>query len=230
MTIPRPPRYWSASILVLLLLLFSASAQPPPHTPTILVMGDSLSAGFGMAARQGWAALLGEQVRDEFPDWQVVNASISGETSAGGAARIHAAIARHRPSVVVIELGGNDGLRGLPLAALHANLAQMVEAAQAARAHVLLLGMRMPPNLGADYTAGFARTYQQLADDYHTALVPFLLEPIAHEHSAFQDDTIHPTAAAQPRLLDHVWPTLRPLINCAPEMPTPQCGHASPSH
>jgi len=210
-----------SACLLLILGAFSALAQPPENT--IVVIGDSLSAGYGMAADQGWVALLGRRVHGEFPGWQVVNASISGETSAGGAARVGAVIARHHPSVVVIELGANDGLRGLPLEALRSNLAQMVEAVHEAGAHVLLLGMRMPPNLGADYTAGFARIYQELADEYSTALLPFLLEPVAHERDAFQGDNIHPTAAVQARLLDHVWPLLQPLIGCVPGTPTAQC-------
>jgi len=194
---------------------------------TILVMGDSLSAGYGMAAHQGWVALLGGRVAAGFPGWQVVNASISGETSAGGAARATATIARYRPSVVVIELGANDGLRGLPLADLRSNLAQMVEMAQEAKAHVLLIGMQMPPNLGAEYTAGFAHIYQDLANRYNVALLPFLLEPIAHDRTAFQDDNIHPAATAQIHLSNHVWPALRPLIGCTPDTPSVQCGSTS---
>jgi len=160
-------RHWLASIVIVLSLLASAAAQSSPRTPTILVMGDSLSAGFGMAAQQGWVSLLNERVQREFPGWTVANASISGETSAGGAARIAREIARHQPSIVVIELGGNDGLRGLPVEGEHGmqrNLARMIEAAQRNQAHVLLLGMQMPPNLGADYTRQFARTYPELAE------------------------------------------------------------------
>jgi len=219
--------------LLLVFGAFAAWAQPQQAgtglvpEKTIVVIGDSLSAGYGMAADQGWVALLGERVSEGFPGWRVVNASISGETSAGGAARVGAVIARHRPSVLVVELGGNDGLRGLPLQALRSNLAQMVEAAHEAGAHVLLLGMRMPPNLGGDYTAGFTHIYQELADRYGTALLPFLLEPIAHERDAFQGDNIHPTAAVQVRLLDHVWPRLWPLIGCAPGTPTVQCESTS---
>jgi len=226
MTALSPIRHWLASALIVLSLLSSAAAHSPQRTQTILVMGDSLSAGFGMAARQGWVSLLNERIQREFPNWKVANASISGETTAGGAARIAREIARHQPSVVVIELGGNDGLRGLPLEGTHGmrgNLSAMIEAAQRHHAHVLLLGMQMPPNLGADYTRRFARTYPELAEHYQTALLPFLLEPIAHERSAFQNDHIHPTAAAQPRLLDHVWPALRPLIGCDAGTPSREC-------
>jgi len=225
MTILRPFRHWLTSALLLLFLLSPALAEPP-RTQTILVMGDSLSAGFGMAAQQGWVSLLDERIQREFPGWKVANASISGETTAGGASRIAREIKRHQPAIVIIELGGNDGLRGLPIAGTHGmrgNLATMIEAAQRSHAHVLLLGMQMPPNLGADYTREFARTYPDLAERHQTALLPFLLEPIAHERSAFQNDHIHPTAAAQPRLLEHVWPALRPLIGCDINTPASEC-------
>jgi len=220
-----PVRRWLVVSLLLTWLFAPAWAQQ--RSPVILVMGDSLSAGYGMAAQQGWVSLLDERVQREFPGWKLANASISGETSAGGAARIGREIARHQPSVVVIELGGNDGLRGLPLDGTNGmrhNLAAMIEASQRAGAHVLLLGMQMPPNLGADYVRQFARTYPDLAERYQTALLPFMLEPIVHERAAFQHDHIHPTAAAQPRLLDHIWPVLRPLIGCAAQTPASECG------
>jgi len=225
MSVPPSIRHCFASALILLSLLTPALAEPP-RAHTILVLGDSLSAGYGMAAQQGWVSLLDERIQREFPGWTLANASISGDTSAGGAARIAREITRHQPAIVMIELGGNDGLRGLPIEGPHgmrANLASMIETAQRAHAHVLLLGMQMPPNLGADYTRQFARVYPDLAEHYQTALVPFLLEPIARERDAFQPDNIHPTAAAQPRLLEHVWPTLRPLIGCAINTPSREC-------
>jgi len=221
--LPPFARYWCAFGLLLALLFVPVWAQ---RTQSILVIGDSLSAGYGMSTEQGWVALLDERVRREFPGWKIINVSIGGETSAGGAARIAREIERHQPSVVVIELGGNDGLRGLPLDGEHGmrrNLAVMIEHAQRANAHVLLLGMQMPPNLGADYVRQFARTWPELAERYQTAMLPFLLEPIAHEREAFQGDQIHPTAAAQPRLADHVWPALRPLIGCAVKTSTREC-------
>ncbi len=208
--------------LGLWLLLAIACAQPAPALQataaaadaprTVLVLGDSLSAAYGLAPAQGWVALTSERVAQRKPGWRVVNASISGETSAGGAARITDALKRHRPHVVVIELGANDGLRGLPLLQTRINLARMIGAAHGAGAQVLLLGMRMPPNYGPDYTQGFERNYSALAKRYDTALLPFLLQPIALDRDAFQADAMHPVAAAQPKLRDHVWSALEPLL------------------
>lgn len=197
-----------------------ARAQPAAAAPaptgkaarTVLVMGDSLSAGYGLAASQGWVSLTAQRVAQTRPGWRVVNASISGETTAGGAARIAGELARHKPAVVVIELGANDGLRGLPLTQSRANLERMIAAAQAAKARVLLIGMRMPPNLGREYTQGFERNYAELARSHGAALLPFLLEPIALDRQAFQDDNLHPVASAQPKLRDHVWTKLGPLL------------------
>lgn len=192
-----------------------AAAAPAPATKaarSVLVMGDSLSAGYGLAASQGWVALTAQRVAQTRPGWRVVNASISGETTAGGAARIAGELARHKPAVVVIELGANDGLRGLPLAQSRANLERMIAAAKAAKAQVLLIGMRMPPNLGREYTQGFERNYAELAQRHGAALLPFLLEPIALDRQAFQDDNLHPVASAQPKLRDHVWTKLGPLL------------------
>ncbi len=200
------------------LVLAIASAQSalrpiPAHAPrTVLVFGDSLSAAYGLAPSQGWVALLAERIARRKPGWRVVNASISGETTDGGAARIADALRRHRPNVVVIELGANDGLRGLPLLQTRINLARMIGAAHGAGAEVLLLGMRLPPNYGPEYTRGFERNYSALAQRYDTSLLPFLLQPIALDRDAFQTDTLHPAAAAQPKLRDHVWPVLEPLL------------------
>lgn len=201
-------------VVVLLMALALAAALPVQSaTPrTVLVMGDSLSAAYNLAPEQGWVALLGKRLAAEHPGWTVANASISGETTAGGASRITAELARHSPAVVVIELGANDGLRGLDLAQTRANLERMVTAAQASGARVLLVGMRLPPNYGPQYTRGFERNFAELAEKHGAALLPFLLEPIATEREAFQADNLHPVAAAQPRLLDHVWPALEPLL------------------
>jgi acyl-CoA thioesterase-1 len=192
----------------------AAFAQPVASAParTLLVMGDSLSAAYGLSARQGWVALTAERVQKTRSGWRVVNASISGETTAGGAARIGGELKRNRPAVVVIELGANDGLRGLPLAQTRANLERMIRLSQASGAKVLLIGMRMPPNLGRDYTQGFERNFSELAKLHKTAFLPFLLEPIALDRANFQADNLHPVANAQPKLRDHVWKSLAPLL------------------
>jgi len=189
-----------------------AAASAAKAQRTVLFMGDSLSAGYGLAAPQGWVALTAQRIAQTKPGWRVVNASISGETTAGGAARIAGELQRNRPAVVAIELGANDGLRGLPLAQSRANLERMIHAAQAAKAQVLLIGMRMPPNLGREYTEGFERNYCELAQKYSTELLPFLLEPVAADRNNFQSDNLHPTAAAQPKLRDHVWAKLGPML------------------
>jgi acyl-CoA thioesterase-1 len=187
-----------------------AAAEPAGRV--LLVMGDSLSAGYNLAADQGWVSLLGQRLADRKPAWKVVNASISGETTAGGAARIDSELATHRPDVVVIELGANDGLRGLPMEQARANLSKMIEAAQAAGAKVLLVGMEMPPNYGPEYTEQFRGMFRELSATWRIPLLPFLLEPIAREREAFQADNLHPVAEVQPRILDHVWPALEPLL------------------
>ncbi|HEY4581361.1 MAG TPA: arylesterase [Lysobacter sp.] len=208
---------WLVGLLALLLALaLPAQAKGPARVPattnTVLVMGDSLSAGYGLQVRQGWVSLLAGRMKTTHPGWSVVNASVSGETSAGGLSRLPRELARVKPAVVVIELGANDGLRGLPVDRMRANLDRMVQLSQASGAKVVLVGMRMPPNLGRAYTEGFASAYATVAKNRRTALVPFLLEPVMLDRRAFQADNLHPTAAAQPRLLDHVWPTLRPLV------------------
>ena len=214
-------RVQPASVILLGALLFSATATAARQVPaaqadtpprTVLVVGDSLSAGYGLSATQGWVPLTALRLRVTHPDWQLVNASISGDTSAGGASRIAAALNRSRPAVVVIELGANDGLRGLSLAQTRENLGKIIRSAQAATAKVLLVGMRLPPNFGPEYTREFARNYVELSTRYHTALLPFLLEPIAADRNAFQPDAMHPNAAAQPKLRDHVWRALEPLL------------------
>ena len=207
-----------ALLMALALPSAFAAAPPAPAAPaapsrTVLVMGDSLSAAYGLAPEQGWVALAEQRLRAEKPGWKVANASVSGETTAGGASRIAGELARHSPAVVVIELGANDGLRGLPLAQTRANLERMIVAAKDAGARVLLLGMRMPPNFGPQYTQGFERNYTDLAKAHGVALLPFLLEPIATERDAFQSDNLHPVAEAQPRLRDHVLPALLPLLD-----------------
>ena len=198
--------------MVLLTTLALSGAAVAAPARTVLVLGDSLSAAYGLAASQGWVALTAQKMRTTHPNWRVVNASISGETTAGGAARIAAELKRSRPTVVVVELGANDGLRGLSLQQTRANLDQIVATSARSGARVLLVGMRMPPNFGPIYTQGFEKTYVDLSKKYKTALLPFLLAPIAAERKNFQADNMHPVAAAQPRLRDHVWPSLLPLL------------------
>jgi acyl-CoA thioesterase-1 len=194
-------------------------SAPAPPARTVLVLGDSLSAGYGLARGQGWVDLTSERLARERPAWKTVNASISGETSAGGAARVAAELARHRPAVVVIELGANDGLRGLPTAQMRANLERIVQRAQASGARVLLVGMQMPPNLGRRYTRDFEAVFSETAKKYRTGFLPFLLAPIAADRAAFQNDNLHPVATAQPKLRDHVWTQLRPLLSAPQPAP-----------
>ena len=176
------------------------------------MFGDSLSAAYGIAQSRGWVALLGERVKRERPDYSVANASISGETTAGGRARIDATLARFRPTVVIVELGGNDGLRGMPIGEVKTNLAAIVEHSQKAGARVLVVGMKLPPNYGEEYTRAFEKAFDDVAKRYRVALVPFMLEGFAEKPEYFQPDHIHPTAEAQPLILDRVWKGLAPLL------------------
>jgi acyl-CoA thioesterase-1 len=192
------------------MLLAAGAAQGAAKT--ILVLGDSLSAAYGIAAAKGWVALLGERLARERSDYRVVNASISGETSAGGRARIGAELAKTRPAIVILELGANDGLRGLPAAQMKENLAAIISASQQAGARVLLVGMKLPPNYGPDYTQRFESAFAELQRRYRTAWLPFLLEGFAERRALFQADDIHPTEEAQPAILDNVWRPLRPLL------------------
>jgi acyl-CoA thioesterase I len=178
----------------------------------ILVYGDSLSAAYGLSQDAGWATLLQARLRQKGMDYTVANASISGETTSGGAARIADALKAQKPTVVIVALGANDGLRGLPLAQMRANLANIVRASQKTKSRVLLVGMRLPPNYGETYTRRFAEVYADLAREYKTALAPFLLEGVAERRELFQSDNMHPTAAAQPVILDNVWKGLAPLL------------------
>lgn len=208
------PQAWRKAVergvMVLLLGLCALGASASERT--LLVMGDSLSAAYGLRTDQGWVALLEQRLIEQQRDWRVVNASISGETTAGGAARIDSEIAVHSPDLVVIELGANDGLRGLPLQHARANLERMIRASKSAGAEVLLIGMRMPPNYGPAYTNGFFDLFGELAREHEAAHLPFMLEPIAADRDAFLDDNLHPTAEAQPHLLEHVWVALAPLL------------------
>lgn len=179
---------------------------------TLLVLGDSLSAEYGLRRGSGWVELLSRRLSGRRPPWQVVNASISGETTAGGRTRLGELLAKHAPGLVVVELGGNDALRGLPLAGTEANLREMVRAAKGAGARVLLLGMRMPPNYGRAYGEQFEALYRRVAESEKVPLVPFFLEAFGEKEEYFQPDRIHPAQKAQPLMLDAVWPTLSKLL------------------
>ncbi len=197
-----------AFLFLLSLLVFAPSAFA---AKTILVMGDSLSAGYGIRPQQAWPSLMQERLRELRLDYSVTNLSISGETSAGGRSRFVAAIKEHQPAVVILALGANDGLRGLPLKQMENNLEAMIDTAKKAGARVLLAGMRLPPNYGP-YAEQFFQRFGEIAKAEKTAYLPFLLEPVATRPELFQADRLHPTAEAQPLLLDHVWPALRPLL------------------
>jgi acyl-CoA thioesterase-1 len=180
---------------------------------TILVLGDSLSAGYGVKVDQTWVALLQQRLaRQGYDGYRVVNASISGETTGGARGRLPRALELHKPSIVVLELGGNDGLRGLPIKQVRANFEYMIETSQAAKAKVVLVGMRMPPNYGPEYAESFHALYGELARKYNGPLVDFFLEGVALDDTLMQPDGIHPNAAAQPKLLDNLWPALSKVL------------------
>jgi acyl-CoA thioesterase I len=197
------------------ILLVVASAIGPAHAAaprTILVLGDSLSAAHNIPIEKGWVSLLQARYSNMVPGWSLVNASISGETSLSGRNRLPSLLAKYHPAVVVIELGANDGLRGLPLEPLKANLAAMAQASRAAGARVLLLGIELPVNYGPQYRDGLRAAYKGLADSQHLALLPFLLDGVATNPALMQDDGLHPTAEGEPRVADNVDAVLRPLL------------------
>jgi len=180
---------------------------------TILVMGDSISAAYGMNIELGWVALLERRLRDQAQNYEVINASISGETSGGGLRRLAALLEAHQPAAVIIELGGNDGLRGYPISQLRNNLRDMTERAQAQDAHVLILSMEIPPNMGRRYTQLFRESFDQVAHETGALSSSFLLAGIATEAALMQQDGIHPTAAAQTQIVDNVWPSILELLD-----------------
>ncbi len=199
--------------LVVLLAWCWATVSANAVTPVILVFGDSIRAGYGLPrVEQGWVALLQARLKNLGYGYQVVNASVSGETTAGGLARLPRALGLHHPAIVILELGGNDGLRALPVAQMRANLSRMAELSAGAGAKVLLLGMRMPPNYGPDYTTQFVRVYAEVAHDQKLTIVPFLLEGIALSPDLMQADGFHPNQSGQPKLLENVWPALKPML------------------
>lgn len=199
---------------MLFFMLFSLLATPRAHSApkTLLVLGDSLSAEYGIARGAGWVALLERKMLSDGMRVTIVNASISGETTVGGRNRLPALLRQHKPAIIIVELGGNDGLRGIPLATIRENLRAILLSARRSGAKVLLVGMKLPPNYGADYGGGFAVMYASLAKEAGASLVPFMLEGIADQPHFFLPDGVHPTAEAQPFILNNVWPHLNPLL------------------
>lgn len=204
-------RQWIATICLLVLCSIGQA-----QAATVLVVGDSISAAFGLETQEGWVTLLEERLREHNPEFKVVNASISGETTGGGLARFRQLLSEHQPDYVIIELGGNDGLRGLSLTQMSSNLTRMVQQAKQQDAVVLLLGMRLPGNYGQRYTEAFYNVYQQIAEQENVAVVDFFLAGVGGEEGMMQADGVHPTQMAQPLLLDNAWQRLAPLLPLAP--------------
>jgi acyl-CoA thioesterase-1 len=198
------------ALAALLLLVGAANAYSAPKT--LLVVGDSLSAEYGLVRGTGWVALLEQKLKSQKLDANIVNASVSGETTSGGRTRLPALLSKHKPDVVVIELGANDGLRGLPVPAAEANLRAMVDASRKAGAQVLLVGMRMPPNYGRDYADKFFAMYGTLSKSVRVPLAPFMLDGVAEKPDLFQPDRLHPLAEAHPIILANIWPHLLPIL------------------
>jgi len=206
-----------AAVALLLLAAFS-QARAAGSQPTVLVLGDSLSAGYGMSEQESWVSLLRDRLAAEGYGYAVVNASLTGDTTGSGLKRLPRSLTLHRPAIVIIELGGNDGLRGTPIKVMRDNLAEMIELSRAAGAEVILAGMQIPTNYGSSYTAAFTAVYPELAKLYRVDLVEFFLERVALDMDLMQPDGIHPTAAAQPLLLDNVWPVLKKKLKKVPDL------------
>ena len=199
-------------LLMVCFLLWGFAGQAAQSAPVILVFGDSLSASYGIPADRGWVSLLEQRIHQTKPGYRVANVSISGETTSGGRYRIEQVLAEHRPAVVILELGANDGLRGLPLDAAATNLNAIITACRNRKARVLLIGMRLPPNYGNAYATKFQAIYQQAAQRHKISLLPFLLEGFADNPELFQADGLHPTTAAQPLIMERVWKLLQPML------------------
>lgn len=193
-------------------MLFLILTPAVGSAQSVLVLGDSLSAAYGMPAEEGWVALLQRRLDRSVPGTEVVNASISGETTQGGLTRLPQLLERHQPALVLVELGANDGLRGTPLPAIRQNLEQLVSSSQQSGAQVLLIGMQLPPNYGPRYSRGFHALFAEVSESREVPRVPFLMDGVALDATLMQDDGLHPNAAAQPKLLDNVWPYLEPLL------------------
>ncbi len=207
-------RQMNHMVMVFALLCMGLINSPTLYAQSskVLILGDSLSAEYGLPRGTGWVKLLEARLQKDHPHWQVVNVSISGETTAGGAARLNLLLRTHQPKIVVIELGANDALRGLQLSSTEQNLKKMIQSSKQSGAQVLLLGMRIPPNYGQDYTQKFFSLFGQLAQSEQVELLPFFLERVATRMDLFQADRIHPNVKAQSILLENVWPKLRPLL------------------
>lgn len=203
--------------IALLLLTSVVQAAAADRNPTVLILGDSLSAGYGMSEQESWVSLLRDRLAARGYGYEVVNASLSGDTTGGGLSRLPRALALHRPAIVIIELGGNDGLRGTPIKVVRGNLAKMIELSREAGAEVILAGMQIPTNYGSRYTQAFSAVYPGLARQYRVELIEFFLARVALDMSLIQPDGIHPTAEAQPLLLDNVWPVLEKKLRKLPK-------------
>jgi acyl-CoA thioesterase-1 len=194
------------------LFAFVLAVPPALAERTLMIFGDSLAAAYGLSPREGWVSLLTERIEKARLPWKVANASVSGETTAGGLRRLSEDLKRHKPAIVVIELGANDALRGQPIATIRSNLEKMVRAARDAHAEPVLVGLMIPPNYGIDYAREFQELFVSIAKREKIALVPFLLEGVAESRDLFLPDQLHPNALAQPRIRDNVWPVLEPLL------------------
>lgn len=200
-------------LLLLFVVLYSTPSQATSPARPVLVLGDSLSAAYGINPESGWVSLLGKRLQQAEPKRAVVNASISGETTAGGLARVQDLLKQHQPALIVVELGANDALRGLPLTAPYENLGRIVQLSRDANTRVLLVGTEIPTNYGPQYRDGLRSMYRDLSEKFNVPLVPFLLEGVALDPALMQDDGLHPVATAQPRLLENVWPTLEKALS-----------------
>ena len=206
-------RQSTTKFLFAVAIVFALLPGQATYGQTIVVFGDSISAAYGMDVEQGWVNLLAQRLSEPHPQYEVVNASVSGETTGGGVTRLPKTLAIHQPDVIILELGGNDGLRGYPIDKIRTNLASMIESANAAGSRVLLVGMVLPPNYGRRYTKAFEQVFYSLADEYRIPFVPFLLDGVTTERELIQRDGIHPTVEAQPKLLDDIWPVLTPMLD-----------------
>ncbi|MBL8499141.1 MAG: arylesterase [Nitrosomonas sp.] len=210
------------NFLIILILVFTFAAPATASSKTVLVFGDSLSANYGIAREAGWVALLTQRLQSEFADYQIVNASISGETTLGGRNRIRQTLEKHHPEIIILELGANDGLRGAAIKSIYNNLAAIIEACQQHNTLVLLAGMQLPPNYGMTYTQKFQAIFPQLAENYQVKLVPFLLAGFGDKHEYFQADGIHPNEVAQKKIVENVWEVLYTMFKTKQVAATPE--------